>query len=526
MLSKRPRDGILRLFRLRLLVFLGLFGLTVLCITAISAIAPSQRTISFELSAARVYEDTSTANITVNLSAVSHQRVTVDYAVTRGSGKDYALKQGTLTFEPGTVAQSISIPLVDDSIGEANETIEIELLSPSRAILGTKTLYTLTIIDNDRKIMVDVVKDFGAAGNGITDDTQAIQKAIDTVSSQGGGVIVFPPGEYLVSSVKLKDNITYSGYGATIKRPEHQDKWTRTFVAEYAGEGDSKPLIIQGFIFDGNSQNQGSYRDYELEQAHLIFLEGNPNFPGKLKAFIKDCTFKNGVADGISVYTNVDVKVDNVEAVNVFRGGFVLIGGNSSAEVHNLTTKGEIDETGIDVEVDGRGYGNSLKVDVKVENLNLINGDFDIAVEEGSTVVGNNIFADAPFYLFAPNSTIKFTNSQFKVGAADGMSNRIVFPYNVTFENCEFYATRKETGEFYKFFSIADVWWQHPGYSTQKNQRLVFKNSSFKVDSNIKETDTTYAIHLREDSPDNNDRLILDGVNFSHNFDAEIVKEE
>ena len=457
-----------------------------------TAIAPSRPTVSFELSASRVFENASTATITVNLSAASRKTVTVDYAVTgstargsdRGSGKDDILKQGILTFEPGTISQSISIPIVDD------------------------------------------VKDFGAVGDGITDDTQAIQKAIDTVYSQGGGVIAFPQGEYLVTSVKLKDNITYSGYGATIKRPANQDKWTRTFVAEYAGEKDSKPLIIQGFTFDGNSQHQGSYQDYELEQAHLIFLEGNPDFPGKLKAFIQDCTFKNGVADGISVYTNVDIKVDNVEAIDVFRGGFVLIGGNSSAQVRNLTTRGKIDDTGIDLEIEGRGYGNSLRVDVILENLNLMDGDFDIAVEEGSTVTGTNIIADAPFYLFAPNSTIKFTNSQFKVGAADGRNNRIVFPHDVTFENCELYATRKETGESYQFFSIADVWWQHPGYSTQKNQQLVFKNSSFKVDRNIKETDTTYAIHLRKDSPVNNNRLIINGVKFSKHFDAEIVKDE
>jgi Pectate lyase superfamily protein/Calx-beta domain len=529
MLRKRQRKPLLGLSKVRLLVLLGLFSLTAfLGMTVTTAIAPSRPTVSFELSASRVFENTSTAGITVNLSAASRKTVAVDYAVTDSSAKDDILQQGSLTFEAGTVTQSISIPIIDDSNDQGDRTLEVALSNPSHAVLSANPSHTLQIIsiDKPKKAIVDNVKDFGAVGDGITDGTQAIQKAIDTVYSQGGGEIVFPSGEYLVTSVKLKDNITYSGFGATIKRPANQDKWMRTFVAEYAGEEDSKPLIIQGFTFDGNSQNQGSYQDYELEQAHLIFLEGSSDFPGKLKAYIKNCTFKNGVADAISVYTNVDVKVDNVEAINVFRGGFVLIGGNSSAQVHNLTTRGEIDDTGIDIEIDGRGYGNSLKVDVILENLNLIDGDFDVAVEEGSTVTGNNIFADAPFYLFALNSTIKLTNSQFKVGAADGKSNRIVFPHDVTFENCEFYATRKETGESYQFFSIADVWWQHRGYRTQQNQRLIFKNSSFKVDSNINETDTTYAIHLRENSPVNNNRLILEGVKFSKEFDAEIVKDE
>jgi hypothetical protein len=379
---------------------------------------------------------------------------------------------------------------------------------------------------NPEKLSVDVVKDFGATGNGITDDTSAIQNAINTVYKQGGGTIVFPPGVYVVTSVTLKDNITYQGYGATIKRPAMQDKWTRTFDTDYEGNTNSKPLIIKGFTFDGNSQNQGSYRNYELEQAHLIFLSAHPDFPGKLQAVIEDCHFKNGVADAISVYTNVDVKVQNIEVSDVFRGGFVLTGGNSSAEVYNLTTRGKIDEGGIDIEVDGEGYGGSMRVDVKLDTLNLIDGDFDIAVGDESTILGNKIISDAPFYLFSVKSTMKFTNSKFKVGASDGYSNRIVFPYNVTFENCEIYVTRKETGNPYDFFSAADIWWQHRGYPIQKNQTLTFKEVRFKVDTNIQPTDTNYAIYLRKDAPDSNNQLILEGVTMHDQFSKQIVKEK
>lgn len=375
-------------------------------------------------------------------------------------------------------------------------------------------------------LTVDVVRDFGAKGDGVTDDTTAIQRAINAVHYQGGGTIVFPPGIYVVTSVTLRENITYEGYGATILRPPTQDKWTRTFTTNYQGDAPSKPLIIRGFTFDGNIQNQGEYRNYELEQAHLIFLNGDPSFPGRLQAVIEDCNFKNAVADAISVYTNVDAKIKNIEAIDVFRGGFVLTGGNSSVEVSNLTTRGKVNPGGIDIEVDGQGYGDTLKVDVKLENLNLMDGDFDIAVSEGSNVVGNNIIADAPFYIFSLNSTLKFTHSKFKVGAVDGYINRILLPYHVTFEDCEFYVTRKETGKPYDFFSVADVWWQYPKYPTQHNQRLVFQNVQFKVDSNIRETDKTYAIYLRKDREENNNHLILKQVSISAQFDREIVKDE
>jgi hypothetical protein len=45
------------------------------------------------------------------------------------------------------------------------------------------------------------VKDFGAVGNGVTDDTAAIQAAIDSVFNTGGGTVYLPTGTYLVSSI-------------------------------------------------------------------------------------------------------------------------------------------------------------------------------------------------------------------------------------------------------------------------------------------------------------------------------------
>ena len=44
------------------------------------------------------------------------------------------------------------------------------------------------------------VKDFGATGDGATDDTAAIQRAIDAVNTAGGGTVLIPPGYYVVSS--------------------------------------------------------------------------------------------------------------------------------------------------------------------------------------------------------------------------------------------------------------------------------------------------------------------------------------
>ena len=54
------------------------------------------------------------------------------------------------------------------------------------------------------------VKDLGAIGNGITLDTVAVQKAIDSCSEAGGGVVRIPAGRFVIGTVQVKSNVTLS----------------------------------------------------------------------------------------------------------------------------------------------------------------------------------------------------------------------------------------------------------------------------------------------------------------------------
>jgi hypothetical protein len=56
------------------------------------------------------------------------------------------------------------------------------------------------------------VLDFGATGNGSTDDTAAIQAAINAVGNTGGGIVYFPEGTYRVTS-----ELTITFYGVTLE---------------------------------------------------------------------------------------------------------------------------------------------------------------------------------------------------------------------------------------------------------------------------------------------------------------------
>ncbi|MDD2763523.1 MAG: glycosyl hydrolase family 28-related protein [Opitutaceae bacterium] len=61
------------------------------------------------------------------------------------------------------------------------------------------------------------VRAFGAAGDGRTLDTGAINQAIEAAAAAGGGTVYFPAGIYASHSIRLRSNIAlYLGPGATI----------------------------------------------------------------------------------------------------------------------------------------------------------------------------------------------------------------------------------------------------------------------------------------------------------------------
>ena len=107
--------------------------------------------IAFEATTSSGLESVSTKAITVDLSSVSAQNVTVNYAVTgtaTGSGTDYTLANGTLTINAGSTTGTITVAgIVNDGADEGNETVVLTLSSPSNATLGSDDVHTFTILD-------------------------------------------------------------------------------------------------------------------------------------------------------------------------------------------------------------------------------------------------------------------------------------------------------------------------------------------------------------------------------------------
>ena len=92
-----------------------------------------------------------TLDFAVSLDRVSTLTVTVDYATSDGTataGDDYTATSGTLTFAPGDVAKTVSVPILDDLHDDDGETLTLTLSNASNARIADGTA-TGTIENSD-----------------------------------------------------------------------------------------------------------------------------------------------------------------------------------------------------------------------------------------------------------------------------------------------------------------------------------------------------------------------------------------
>lgn len=106
------------------------------------------RTVAFASTASSVMENVGVHNVAVNISGIPPGEVTVNYRVSggtaTGSGYDFTLADGLLTFPSNTTSLSIPITIHLDTLPEPAETIVLQLFNAIGANLGTST-HTNTI---------------------------------------------------------------------------------------------------------------------------------------------------------------------------------------------------------------------------------------------------------------------------------------------------------------------------------------------------------------------------------------------
>jgi Ca2+-binding RTX toxin-like protein len=121
---------------------------------------PAVATIEFTTNSFQINEDgTSITAVTLTRSGRILGTATVNIDLTAGTataGSDYNSQSFAVTFADGEVTKTVSIPVVDDTLIESSETINLSLSSNEVAtVLGTQSTAVLTVVDNDVQLAFD-----------------------------------------------------------------------------------------------------------------------------------------------------------------------------------------------------------------------------------------------------------------------------------------------------------------------------------------------------------------------------------
>ena len=230
--------------------------------------------------------------------------------------------------------------------------------------------------------MLDVKKDFGAKGDGISDDTKALQKALVS-----GKEIFFPAGIYRTRETLGFNHSVYggkalgpggwiggAGKNSTIIRRDARDKGS-----VFATEGMAY-ITIQGISFETADFDPGSLFSTEASAAELEF---NPRFPGAFatqEVMFYDCRFRGG-----RYAASIGLRTGKMGSENMFiecefvNAGYGLAIGSYNA-LNNIAYGSSFKDNEITIGQDPRrrsgGSGSLLKSDVsgtKIQEIAIFN---------------------------------------------------------------------------------------------------------------------------------------------------------
>ncbi|XZF12369.1 right-handed parallel beta-helix repeat-containing protein [Chitinophagaceae bacterium MMS25-I14] len=113
------------------------------------------------------------------------------------------------------------------------------------------------------------IRQYGAVGDGVTDDSKAIQDAIDTCWQSGGGVVLVPVSQapYIITHITVKAHVTLKGDGGILKFRDNIciDATKEYYLIDNITVSGSiityhSYATLDGLTIEGNGQNNTSFK--------------------------------------------------------------------------------------------------------------------------------------------------------------------------------------------------------------------------------------------------------------------------
>ncbi|MET4082756.1 polygalacturonase [Pedobacter sp. UYP30] len=163
---------------------------------------------------------------------------------------------------------------------------------------------------------IDVTK-LGAVGDGKTDNTLTIQKAIDECAASGGGTVIIPTGVFVSGTIFLKSNVSlHVNRSAVLKGITKLDSYPG---AHFLEKGFIRVDRVENVTIEGDGIIDGSGDQQIFQQG-----EGGNNRPYLVHVrkskhvVIKDINLRNGAFWTLRLFENDDVRIDGI---NIYSHG-------------------------------------------------------------------------------------------------------------------------------------------------------------------------------------------------------------
>jgi hypothetical protein len=456
-----------------------------------------------------VAEGAGVVELTLRLAEPAHASLSLAYQVVGIEAQqdcqapDFQAADGRVEWSSGATDAQVRVSIGDDELAERDERFEIRLENPDQPAEASLGRVEVVIADDDRSALLDA-RDLGVFPGVTQDQSSTLQAALDQAATSERAVVTMAPGDYEISSVALPPGMTLSGYDVRWHRPPASAADVVSLRLDLEGAAMSAPSLVEGLTIDGRRDAQGAYRDDERDEAHLLGLQGDAVEGGVNRATFERVHLLSGTGSGLYIGPNADVTVCNLSASELWRDALTLNGGGARLRLRGLdatATQG----TGLWLGAHAPGSGDSYRIDVEAEDLQIGAGDVEIEASDSSRIeLRRLIMTQAPFRLDAPGGSVHIEDSVLVMGLRSAFHNEWALVHDVQVTRSTIIASERNaagaTGEAAREFPAILVTSQSfsPGPATPGSGRLTFTDCRFELAPDVEADDVVYGV----DNPD------------------------